>query len=82
MTKLWAVLLIAVMTMSFAAACGTKQPTGENVSTEADTTTVESTGETTQITILGTTDLRGNIWGFGYADNYRTCRGSCACSKR
>lgn len=67
--KLWAVLLVAVMAMSVMAGCGAKESTGNDLSTEAATTTVDNAGETTQITIIGTTDLHGNIWGFSYEDN-------------
>ena len=47
--KLWAVLLVAVMALSFTAGCGQKAPAGTDVSTEASTEA--ATVDTTQITI-------------------------------
>ena len=68
MKKMLALLLTAAMTMSMAAGCGKEAPAETTPSTEVET---EAT-ETTQITILGTTDLHGNIWGFSYEDNAET----------
>lgn len=67
LTKLLAMLLAVAMILSVLAGCN---------KTEPDPTEPEATGEpaaeNTQITILGTTDLHGNIWGFSYEDNAET----------
>ena len=67
LTKLLAMLLAVAMILSVLAGCN---------KTEPDPTEPEATGEpaaeNTQITILGTTDLHGNVWGFSYEDNAET----------
>ena len=64
--KLWALLLAVAMILSIAAGCGKTEPTP----TEPDSTEAAGeTADTTMITILGTTDLHGNVWGFSYEDN-------------
>ena len=64
--KLWALLLAVAMILSVAAGCGKTDPTP----TEPDSTgPANETADTTLITILGTTDLHGNVWGFSYEDN-------------
>ena len=67
LTKLLAMLLAVAMILSVLAGCNKTVPDP----TEPETTG-EPAAENTQITILGTTDLHGNVWGFSYEDNAET----------
>ena len=67
LTKLLAMLLAVAMILSVLAGCNKTEPDP----TEPETTG-EPAAENTQITILGTTDLHGNVWGFSYEDNAET----------
>ena len=67
LTKLLAMLLAVAMILSVLTGCNKTEPDP----TEPETTG-EPAAENTQITILGTTDLHGNVWGFSYEDNAET----------
>lgn len=70
--KLLALLLAMVMILSVAAGCAEEK---EDDSQDTINVTQEQNSDaedTTHITIIGTTDLHGNIWGFSYEDNAET----------